>query len=130
MKVVFSDPKSGHSFQKEVEKGHEKMLIGKKIGGEIEGGAISLDGYKLVITGGSDKDGFPMRKGIRARSKVVLSSGSGVRKLKFGQMLKKRVAPQMVSESTAQINCKITHAGAKSLADLGFTPKPKEAKTE
>lgn len=130
MKVVFGDSKTGLSFQKEVEKAHERTLIGKKIGDEIEGGIIGLEGYKLQITGGSDKDGFPMRKGSRSRSKVLLSGGTGVSKMKFGVKVKKRVASQTITESTVQVNCKITTPGPKILADLGFVPKPKEAKEE
>ena len=128
MKVIFGDSKSGHSFQKELEKGTEKSLIGKKLGDEIEGGLIGLEGYKLKITGGSDKDGFPMRNGIRARSKVLMAHGPGVAKMKFGMKVKKRVAGQTITEGTAQVNCKITTAGPKSFADLGFVPKTKEAK--
>lgn len=130
MKVIFGDAKSGYSFQKEVDKQHERSLIGKKIGDEIEGGIIGLDGYKLKITGGSDKDGFPMRQGIRNRSKVLMSSGAGVSKMKFGMKVKKRVAGQTITEGTAQVNCKITTAGPKTLADLGYVPKPKETKKD
>ena len=128
MKVIFGDQKSGHSFQKELEKGTEKSLIGKKLGDEIDGGIIGLEGYKLKITGGSDKDGFPMRSGIKVRGKVLMSNGAGVAKMKFGMKVKKRVAGQTITENTAQVNCKVTTAGPKTFADLGYTPKPKEAK--
>ena len=64
MKLVFNDPKSGHAFQKEIEKGKEGQLLGKKIGDKIPGALIGLDGYELQITGGSTNDGTPLRGDI------------------------------------------------------------------
>ncbi|MEM4255352.1 MAG: S6e family ribosomal protein [Candidatus Norongarragalinales archaeon] len=125
MKIVFSEGKQ--SFQKDYE---GKALVGKKIGDEFEGGIIGLDGYKLKITGGSAKDGSPMHPAIagQKRLKAVLGRGIGTRHLPRGKKLKKGVAGNTVSESVTQINAKITAKGSKTLAELGFTPKPKGEK--
>ena len=61
-KVVVNDTKKGKSHNVQVSGHHANSLIGKKIGDEVDGIFISLPGYKLLITGGTDKDGFPMRK--------------------------------------------------------------------
>ena len=127
MKIVFSDGK--HSFQKEYD---GKALVGKKIGDEFEGGLIGLDGYKLKITGGSTKEGFPMHPAVagQKRVKAILGRGIGVRGLPFGKKLKKTVAGNSISEITMQINAKITAPGSKTLADMGMVPKVKEKKAE
>lgn len=127
MKIVFSEGKQ--SFQKEYD---GKALVGKKIGEEFEGGLIGLDGYKLKVTGGSAKDGSPMHPAIAGQKRVsaILGVGMGVRHIPRGKRVKKGVAGNTVSESTAQVNAKILSKGSKTLAELGFTPKPKEAKAE
>ncbi len=125
MKIVFSEGKQ--SFQKDYE---GKALVGKKISDEFEGGILGLDGYKLKITGGSAKDGSPMHPAIagQKRIKAVLGRGTGARHLPRGKKVKKGVAGNIVSEGISQINAKITAKGSKTLAELGFTPKPKEVK--
>ncbi|NUN11199.1 30S ribosomal protein S6e [Candidatus Micrarchaeota archaeon] len=128
MKIVFSE--KGQTFQKEVEKGKENQLVGKKIGDVIEGGIIGLTGYKLKITGGSNTEGTPMRAEIASSSKTkaLVSGGPGIKHLIKGERRKKSVAGNTVSERTAQINTNIAEKGSQSLADLGFTPKAKEEK--
>ncbi|MFH0923045.1 MAG: S6e family ribosomal protein [Candidatus Micrarchaeota archaeon] len=125
MKIVFSEGKE--SFQKDYE---GKTLIGMKIGEEFDGGLIGLDGYKLKISGGSNKEGTAMRVDVKGtgKTKALLSGGPGIRFLRKGKRVKKMVAGNTVSDRTAQVNAKITAKGSKTLADLGFTPKPKEAK--
>ena len=127
MKIVFSEGK--HSFQKEYD---GKALYGKKLGGEFEGGLIGLDGYKLRITGGSSKEGFPMHPSVpgQKRTKVVLGRGTGARGLPRGKKVRKTVLGNTISEIVAQVNAKIIEKGSKSLAELGFSPKPKEKKAE
>ncbi len=130
MKVVINDSKTGNTFQRELEENKKNLVTGKKIGAVIEGGIVGLPGYNLKITGGSDSDGTPMRFDIPGtrKVKVVISRGTGVKHLKKGVKLKKRVTGNTVSEKTAQLNVKIESYGEKALADLGFTLKPKEAK--
>lgn len=134
MKIVFNDPKTGHSFQKEVDKAKSGQLVGKKIGDEIPGAIIGLEGYTLKITGGSTADGVPMRLDIHGSHKVnaLLPSGPGINPkfLEKGMRIKKRVAGNTVALHTAQVNAVITAAGSQALDALGFTPKPKEMKAE
>ncbi|PIT85381.1 30S ribosomal protein S6e [Candidatus Micrarchaeota archaeon CG10_big_fil_rev_8_21_14_0_10_59_7] len=129
MKIVFSE-KGGQSFQKEIEKAKESQLYGKTIGEKFDGGIIGLEGYTLEITGGSNREGTPMRKDVKGmrKTKAILGGGAGVRGLHRGQKIKKTVAGNTVGEHTMQLNAKIAEAGSKQLADLGFTPKAKEAK--
>jgi len=68
-KAVINDTKpsaKGRSFSVEITGSNFNHFLGKKIGDSVEGmfvgeGESSLNGYKLQITGGSDKTGRPMR---------------------------------------------------------------------
>src|SRR5438132_1200079 len=62
-KAVIADPKSGKSYKRDITGHYANALIGKKLGEDLDGLYVGLPGYKLQITGGSDKDGFPMRLG-------------------------------------------------------------------
>ena len=63
-KAVINDVKTGKSYQMDVSGHHANSLIGKKIGDVVDGIFVSLPGYKLTISGGSDKDGVPMRSDL------------------------------------------------------------------
>ena len=112
-KVVVSDPKTRKSVQKDVE---EHNLMGKKIGEKIKGDLLGMEGYELEITGGSDKEGFPMRPDIHGtiRKKVLLAFGPGFHPLKEGQRKKKSVRGNTIADDIAQINTKVVVYGKKS----------------
>ena len=132
MKVVINDSKTGNSFQRELQANQTSQLLGKKIGDVLEGALVGLPGYELKITGGSDSDGIPMRFDVPGTRRLfaVLSQGPGIKHLKKGSKLKKRIVGNAVSDKTAQLNVKIAKHGEKPLADLGFVPKPKEVKVK
>ncbi len=130
--MILNDPSTGLSYQQEVPKEKNAFLLNKKIGEKLTGDLLGLPGYELLLTGGSDSNGFGMKKGITGfLSSRVLSRGSvGVRGLKKGQSIKKTVSLGAVHEKTAQVNLKIEKIGSKSLEDLGFKQTPKDQKTE
>ncbi|NOQ55776.1 MAG: 30S ribosomal protein S6e [Nanohaloarchaea archaeon] len=119
IKFVINEPKTGKSFQKEMEDKTVAGLIGKKIGDEIDAGIIGLPGYKITITGGSDKNGFGMRKDVdgTARKKILIAKGPGY-KYNKGIRRRKSIRGNTVSTETAQINAKITKVGPKKLEEL------------
>jgi len=120
MKLVISDTKTGKSFQVEVEKAKEGQLIGKKIGEEIDGGIVGAAGYALVITGGSDTSGFPMRADVAGPGKklALLSDAPGFRRTKKGERAKKRVRGNVISDEIAQVNVKVSTPGSKPLEEI------------
>jgi len=128
-KVVISDPKSRKSFQVEVDQSKATGLVGKKIGDEFNGDLINLGGYALQITGGTDKDGFPMYPGLKGsgRKKMLLAAPPGFYPKSKGQRRRKTVRGDTISDSIMQINAKIIKAGEKPLDQL--IPK-KEKKEE
>jgi small subunit ribosomal protein S6e len=81
---------------------------------------VGLPGYKLVITGGSDKDGFPMRKELPGprRRQVLITESVGYHPPDKGVRKRKTVRGSAVSPDIVQINMKITVHGSKSIEDL------------
>ena len=129
MKMVIGDVKGGRSFSAELAKEKESQLIGKKVGEKLDGGLVGLAGYTLVITGGSDNAGFPMRKDVAGSRhvKAVLSGRPGLRGAAKGYRKAKLVTGNTIAPLTHQINCRIETYGAQSLEELGKV-KAKETK--
>ncbi len=127
MKVVISEPKTRKAWQVEKE---VPMLMGMKIGERFDGSILGLSGFLLQITGGSDKDGFPMRPDMvgAMRKKLLLSFGPGYVPEKKGIKRRKHVRGNMISDATAQINCKIVEGDGNVADMLGIKPKEKTEK--
>lgn len=108
----------GETFQKEVEE--NPQVVGKSIGETFEGGIIGLEGYTLEITGGSDKQGFPMRESIEGveRRRVLLGDGTGIREDGDGVRRRKSVRGNTVSGEIQQLNTKVVESGDKSVEEL------------
>ena len=119
-KVVVNDTKNGRSHQVQVTGHHANSLIGKKIGDDVDGIFISLPGYKLQITGGTDKDGFSMRADLPGvgRRKLLLSEGKCFRALANGMRKKKSVRGNTISQDIVQINMKVIKHSSKSIDQL------------
>ena len=120
MKIVVSDQKIGKSYQTEVDANKSKAFYGLKIGNEIDGSLLGLTGYKVKITGGTDKDGFPMRKDVHGteRKRILISSGPGFKKKRKGERRRKGVRGNTISEFIEQVNVKVTKEGAKKLEEI------------
>ncbi|MCS7123691.1 MAG: 30S ribosomal protein S6e [Candidatus Aenigmarchaeota archaeon] len=119
-KIVVSEPDSRKSYQLEIEQEKASFLIGKKIGDEIDGSLLGLPGYVLKISGGSDKDGFPMVPFVEGplRASVVLEKGPGYKPKKKGVRKRKTVRGNTISMDIVQINTKVIKKGEKSLEEL------------
>lgn len=131
-KLVVSDPKTKKTYQKEVSQ-KESGLLNRKIGDKVKGDFLGLSGYEIQITGGSDKQGFPMRPEIDgiARRKVLLTGGPGFHPKQKGERRRKSVRGNTISPETAQVNAKIVKYGAKKLEQIfGKKEAKKEEKPE
>lgn len=119
-KIVVSDPETRKAYQLEVQQESVPQLIGKKIGDEIPGDWIGLEGYSLLITGGTDKDGFPMHPAVNGavKKKILLSSPPGFHPKKKGQRKKKTVRGNTISTEIVQINVKVVKKGPKALEEI------------
>ena len=130
-KVIISDPEDGTSKMVELEEARTVPLIGRKIGEVIDGAIVGLPGHKLQITGGSDKDGFPMRRNVHGgvRRKIILSGGTGFNPQKEGERRRKTVRGNVITEEIVQINLKIVEK-PKQAKKAKKTKKAKEKKEE
>ncbi len=119
-KAVISDPKDGKSYQTMATGAHANSLIGKKIGDVVDGIFVGLPGYKLQISGGSDKDGFPMRKDLPGprRRKILVSESIGFRAKEGGLRRRKNMRGNTISPDTLQINMKVIQHGIKPVSEL------------
>jgi small subunit ribosomal protein S6e len=117
-KLVISEGKSSH--QMEVQAAESKQLIGLKIGEEFDASNIGLNGYTLKITGGSDKNGFPMKKDVEGprRIRSLLSGGSGFKPKRPGQRRRKTVRGNTISDDIVQISAVVAKKGKKNIDEL------------
>jgi len=129
-KISISDPKTRKAYQKEVDEA-ASGLVGKKISEKIQGDIIGLAGYEIEVTGGSDKDGFPMRKDIEGvgRKRVLVSEGPGFKPTMKGERQRKSIRGNTVSAQISQINVKVTKSGEKTIEEL-WGVKAKESPWE
>lgn len=116
-KVVVSDKEE--TYQVEYDD-TSKNLMGLTIGDDFDGGILGLDGYNLKITGGSDKNGFTMRKDVSGsrRIKSLLTDGIGYKPKAKGVKRRKTVRGNTISEDIVQINTVVVSAGNKKIADI------------
>jgi len=130
-KIVVSDPKTKHTFQKEVGE-KESGLIGRRIGEKIKGDFLGLHGYEFQLTGGSDKQGFPMRQDIPGaiRKKMLLTGGPGFHPTEKGERRRKLIRGNTFSEDIVQVNMKAVVYGKDSLAKLFGKEEKAEHKAE
>ena len=115
-KVVVSN--KAETYQVEVE--DTKALNGLVIGDEFDGGIVGLDGYTLKITGGSDKNGFTMKKDVSGtrRIKSLLTGGTGYHPKADGVKRRKTVRGNTIADDIVQINSVVVKEGAKPIADI------------
>lgn len=104
-----SDPETGATKKVEIDEDRMRVLIGRRIGEIIDGAVAGMPGYKLQLTGGCDKDGFPMRPDIHGgvKVKILLSGGPGYRPRRKGERRKKTVRGNTVTPETTLLNLKI-----------------------
>ncbi len=114
-KVIISDPETGKSRSIEVEGTQAVPLVGRKLGEVIEGSVVKMRDHRLKITGGSDKDGFPMRPNIHGGVRIgaILSEGVGFHSSRKGERQRKTLRGNVVTEEIVQINMKIVEKPKK-----------------
>ncbi len=151
-KVIVSDPGESKSKVVELDGSRAVPLIGKRLGETIDGSVVGMSGLKVQVTGGSDKDGFPMRPGIHGgvRISVVIGKGVGFHSKREGERQRKTLRGEVITEEIVQINMKVlerpkkaekpkkerkvktkakAEAAVESEEEAESQPKPTEAQT-
>lgn len=121
-KVIVSNP-DGTSKVVELEETRAMPLIGRRIGETIDGSIVDLAGKKVQVTGGSDKDGFPMRPSVHGgvRRRIILSGGVGFNPKDEGVRKRKTIRGNVITDEIVQINLKVIEKTEK-------VKEPKETK--
>ena len=129
-KVVLSDQKTGHAYNINVSGGPAGAIIGKRIGEELDAGPFGLPGYRMEITGGSDRNGTPARRNLplAGRRKLLLSGGVGFKPVMEGQRRRKSIRGNEITADFVQVNARVTAYGDKPLDAFFAKPAPEEKK--
>lgn len=119
-KVVVSDTKSGRAYNVDASGGAAGSIVGKRIGDEIDAGSLGLAGYKILITGASDRTGIAAKKGIpgAGRRKLLLAGGIGFHPVMDGERRRKTIRSSEITQDFVQINAQVTTYGEKTLDEL------------
>lgn len=104
-KIVVSDPKTGKSEVLEAKDSTAQLFVGRRLGDTVDLSAVGQS-YKVKITGGSDKAGFPLRADIQGGGKryVLLTEGVGFRNAADGEKRRRLVRGGLINEEVYQLN--------------------------
>jgi small subunit ribosomal protein S6e len=126
--LIISDPETGTSQKVELEDARMAPIMGRRIGEIIDGTVADLAGYKIQLTGGTDKDGIPMRPDVHGgvKARIVLSGGVGYKPKNKGERKRVVVRGNTVSADTTFLNFKIVEKpkGRKKKAKKEPEPEP------
>lgn len=121
-KLDIGDPKSKRTFHAETS---SEAFVGKKLGETISGAIIKefadLKDYEFIITGASDKAGFPALQQLESsgRKRLLLTRGKGLKAKKpKGLRARRLIRGSIIAEDIVQINLKVSKHGAKSLEEI------------
>jgi small subunit ribosomal protein S6e len=126
-KVVISDPKAGRAYNIDASAGAAGAIVGRRIGDVVDAGPLGLAGYKLEITGGSDRNGTPSKKNLPGpvRKKLLIAGGIGYHPRMDGERRRKSLRGNEITADFVQINAKVAAYGEKPLNE--YFPKPAES---
>merc|ERR1712225_45261 len=130
MKLNISCPDTG--MQKCIEIDDDKKLLpffDKRMAQEISGDSLGdeFKGYRFRISGGNDKQGFPMLQGVLTpdRVRLLLKKGSKCyRQRRTGEMKRKSVRGCIVSHEISVLNLVLVKKGEQEIPGLTDTEKP------
>lgn len=131
MKLNIACPSTG--LQKIMETDDERKLqnlYDRRMAQEIEGSVIGeeFEGYLLRISGGNDKQGFPMRQGVLTNTRVSLLCKKGhkaYRQRRAGERKRKSVRGCVVGHDISVLNLVVTQMGEKPIPGLTDEPAPR-----
>lgn len=130
MKLNIACPATG--AQKFLEIDDEKKLralYDRRISQEIDGEALGeeFNGYVFRITGGNDKQGFPMKQGVLCNHRVRLLLRAGAscyRQRRAGERKRKSVRGCIVGADLAVLNLVVVKQGEAEIEGLTDTQVP------
>ncbi|KAL4072363.1 40S ribosomal protein S6 [Scleroderma yunnanense] len=131
MKINIANPATGQQKMIDIdEERRYRIFYDKKIAQEVEADSLGdeFKGYILRITGGNDKQGFPMKQGVLLpyRVRLLLSDGhSCYRTRRDGERRRKSVRGCIVGPDIAVLSVIIVKQGDNDLPGLTDSVLPK-----
>merc|ERR1712167_16919 len=130
MKLNMSCPTTG--MQKCLQIDDEKKLLpfyDKRLAAEVSGDSLGdeFKGYRFRISGGNDKQGFPMLQGVLTPERVRLLMRKGskcYRQRRTGEMKRKSVRGCIVSQDLSVLNLVLVKKGDNDVPGLTDETKP------
>ena len=106
-----------------------RALYDRRVGAEVDGGDLNeaWKGYVFRITGGNDKQGFPMKQGVLTSKRVRLMLSDGLscyRARNKGERKRKSVRGCIVSGDLAVLSLVVVKIGEADIAGLTDTQVP------
>ncbi|GLH02268.1 hypothetical protein R5R35_002821 [Gryllus longicercus] len=124
MKLNVSYPATGCQKLFEISDEHKlRMFYEKRMGAEVEADGLGDEwkGYVVRISGGNDKQGFPMKQGVltNGRVRLLLSKGhSCYRPRRDGERKRKSVRGCIVDSNLSVLALVITKKGEQEIPGL------------
>jgi len=124
MKINVSYPSKSSQKTFEIEDEHKMIpFVEKRMGAEIPADSLGEEwkGYIVKITGGNDKQGFPMKQGVLKNSRVRLLFKKGMtcyRERRGGMRKRKSVRGCIVGHDLAILNLVVVKEGDKPIEGL------------
>lgn len=131
MKLNISYPVNGSQKSVEIDDDHRlRVFYDKRIGQEVEGDSVGdeFKGYTFKITGGNDKQGFPMKQGVLLpnRVKLLLAKGhSCYRQRRTGERKRKSVRGSIVNADLSALSLVVVKLGDAEIEGLTDVQVPK-----
>lgn len=126
-----SYPVNGTQKTVEIDDEHRvRVFYEKRIGQEVDGEAVGEEfkGYVFKITGGNDKQGFPMKQGVLlpTRVKLLMSKGTSCyRPRRAGERKRKSVRGAIVGADLAVLALVIVKKGDQEIEGITTETVPK-----
>ena len=124
MKLNICNPETGQQKPFEIDDDAKlRPFFDRKMAQEVEGDSLGdeFKGYVFKITGGNDKQGFPMKQGVMSNQRVrlLLSKGkSCYRPRRKGERKRKSVRGCIVGSDLSVMNLAITQQGEAGIEGL------------
>jgi small subunit ribosomal protein S6e len=105
-------------------------LYERRMAQEIDGSVLGeeFDGFSLRISGGNDKQGFPMRQGILTNTRVRLlckKGHAGYRQRRAGERKRKSLRGCIVGHDISVLNLVVTQEGTNKIEGLNDKAEPR-----
>jgi len=131
MKLNVAIPSTGAQKIIEIHDEHIlRIFYEKRIGAEVEADTLGDEwkGYVLRITGGNDKQGFPMKQGVLTNSRVRLLLSKGMscyRPRRDGERKRKSVRGCIVDANLSVLSLTVVKKGEKEITGLTDVTVPR-----